>query len=82
MLGSLLHPLALTSTALLKNLASLALVVTSATYCSALVVFRKVPMSAYVLPPRTPFHPTLPILSYHVQILKKLPLKCFRIASE
>ncbi len=45
MLGSLLHPLALTSTALLKNLASLALVVTSATYCSALVVFRKVPIS-------------------------------------
>jgi hypothetical protein len=46
--GSILHPLELTSTALLKNLASLALVVTSAIYCSALVVFRKVPMSAYL----------------------------------
>ena len=75
MLGSLLHPLELTSTALLKNLASLALVVTSAIYCSALVVFRKVPMSACVLQPRMPFHPTLLILSYRVQILKKLHLK-------
>ena len=75
MLGSLRHPPELTSTALLKNLASLALVVTSAIYCSALVVFRKVPMSVYVLQPRMPFHPRLPILSYHVQILKKFHLK-------
>jgi hypothetical protein len=32
-------------------------------YCSALVVFRKVPISAYVLRPRKMFHPTLLILN-------------------